>query len=97
MPMTPIFIPSASFWLNRSPISFSHGLEWNTFISRYIGAIPPKEEGSAPQIVAVPSPPGKLVMIAMAAKAGAAAIRSHAAMRRVSGLRRFSATMESSA
>ena len=83
--------------LNRSPISFSHGVRWNTLISRYIGTIPAKEEGSTPQIVAIPSPPGKLVMIAMAAKVGAAAIRSHAAMRRVSGLRRFSTTTESSA
>jgi hypothetical protein len=97
MPMTPIFIPSASFWLNRSPISFSHGLEWNTFISRYIGAIPPKEEGSIPQIIPVLSLPSKPVMIAMATKLGVAAIASHAAMRRVSGLRRFDATMDASA
>jgi hypothetical protein len=63
-------------------------------ISRYIGAIPPKEEGSRPQIIPVLSPLSKLVMIAMATKLGAAAIPSHAEMRRVSGLRSFGATME---
>jgi hypothetical protein len=55
-------------------------VRWNTLISRYIGAIPPKKEDSTPQIVTIPSPLGKLVMIAMAAKVGAAAIPSHAAM-----------------
>jgi hypothetical protein len=72
-------------------------VEWNTLISRYIGAIPPKEEGSTPQIIPILSPLGKLVMIAMAAKLGAAAIPSHVAMRRVSGIRRFDTTMDTSA
>jgi hypothetical protein len=36
-------------------------------------------------------------MIAMAAKLGAAAIPSHAEMRRVSGLRRFGTAMDASA
>jgi hypothetical protein len=72
-------------------------VRWNTLISRYIGTIPPKKEDSTPQIVTILSPPGKLVMIAMAAKVGAAAIPSHAATRRVSRLRRFGTTMDTSA
>ena len=54
-------------------------------ISRYIGAIPDSDEGSAPHTIPVLSPVGKVVMIAMAAKVGAAAIAGHAAMRRVNG------------
>ena len=83
--------------LNRLLISFSHGAEWNRLISRYIGAIPVNEEGSTPQTISILSPLSELVKIAMAVNVGAAAIPSHTAMRRVSGLRRFGTTLDLSA
>ncbi|WP_188079897.1 hypothetical protein [Neorhizobium sp. P12A] len=78
------------------PISFSHGAEWNTLISKYIDPIPPSEEGSAPHIISMFPAVGNVVMIAMAAKVGAAAIGSHVAIRHVNGWGIFDAPVDRS-
>src|SRR6185437_2011794 len=61
-------------------ISFSQGAAWNTLISTYIGAMPLSgdERGMPPHSVSIE--PSKAVSSAIAAKLGAAAKCSHAAM-----------------
>jgi len=70
-------------------ISFSQGAEWKALISRYIGTIPPRDDGScaAAQIIAIFPPPRTPVSSAMIAKLGAAAKPSQSAAPRVGAVR----------
>jgi hypothetical protein len=63
----------------RLAMSFSHGAEWKTLISKYIASIPAIGDASIPQIVRMAFPLPTCTSTAKVANVGVARMPSHRA------------------